>query len=94
MIGRANVTILGSTPSRTAQDADADHNGNPRSGTVVDRGVTAVYHSDFFLQGEDQNLICLLLSAKYRLHIFTAHGGLQGTTKPTHYFVVHDEIGL
>jgi hypothetical protein len=25
---------------------------------------------------------------------FTAHGGLQGTTKPTHYFVVHEEIGF
>ncbi|KAK7467442.1 hypothetical protein VKT23_004496 [Stygiomarasmius scandens] len=49
----------------------ADNNGNPKAGTVVDRGVTAVYHFDFFLQ---------------------AHGGLQGTTKPTHYFVVHDEI--
>lgn len=23
-----------------------------------------------------------------------AHGGLQGTTRPTHYFVVHDEIGF
>jgi len=53
--------------------ANADHNGNPRPGTVVDRGVTSVYHFDFFLQ---------------------AHGGLQGTTKPTHYFVVHDEIGF
>ncbi|THU88586.1 argonaute-like protein [Dendrothele bispora CBS 962.96] len=49
----------------------ADNNGNPKAGTVVDRGVTAVYHFDFFLQ---------------------AHGGLQGTTKPTHYYVVHDEI--
>jgi hypothetical protein len=55
------------------EEANADHNGNPRPGTVVDRGVTAVYHFDFFLQ---------------------AHGGLQGTTKPTHYFVVHDEIGF
>jgi len=55
------------------EEANADQNGNPRPGTVVDRGVTAVYHFDFFLQ---------------------AHGGLQGTTKPTHYFVVHDEIGF
>ncbi|GJE86301.1 argonaute-like protein [Phanerochaete sordida] len=47
--------------------------GNPKPGTVVDRGVTAVYEFDFFLQ---------------------AHGGLQGTTRPTHYYVVHDEIGF
>ncbi|KAF9467172.1 argonaute-like protein [Collybia nuda] len=53
--------------------ANADHNGNPKAGTVVDRGVTAVYNFDFFLQ---------------------AHGGLQGTTRPTHYYVVHDEIGF
>ncbi|KAF8065231.1 argonaute-like protein [Lyophyllum atratum] len=53
--------------------ANADHNGNPKAGTVVDRGVTAIYHFDFFLQ---------------------AHGGLQGTTRPTHYYVVHDEIGF
>lgn len=49
----------------------ADKDGNPRPGTVVDRGVTAIYDFDFFLQ---------------------AHGGLQGTTRPTHYSVVHDEI--
>ncbi|PSR75783.1 hypothetical protein PHLCEN_2v8900 [Hermanssonia centrifuga] len=54
-----------------AQQAAGD--GNPRPGTVVDRGVTAVYEFDFFLQ---------------------AHGGLQGTTRPTHYYVVHDEIGF
>ncbi|KAG1737463.1 ribonuclease H-like domain-containing protein [Suillus paluster] len=52
---------------------DAANDGNPKPGTVVDRGVTAVYDFDFFLQ---------------------AHGGLQGTTKPTHYYVVHDEIGF
>jgi len=49
----------------------ADPNlGNPKPGTVVDKGVTGIYAFDFFLQ---------------------AHGGLQGTTRPTHYFVVHDE---
>ncbi|EIN14516.1 argonaute-like protein [Punctularia strigosozonata HHB-11173 SS5] len=53
--------------------ADADKDGNPRPGTVVDRGVTAIYEFDFFLQ---------------------AHGGLQGTTRPTHYYVVVNEIGF
>ncbi|KAF8895907.1 argonaute-like protein [Gymnopilus junonius] len=55
------------------EEANADQNGNPKAGTVVDRGVTAVYNFDFFLQ---------------------AHGGLQGTTKPTHYYVVYDSIGF
>lgn len=55
------------------EEGNADHNGNPRPGTVVDRGVTSVYNFDFFLQ---------------------AHGGLQGTTRPTHYYVVHDDIGF
>ncbi|TFY71790.1 hypothetical protein EVG20_g1213, partial [Dentipellis fragilis] len=51
----------------------ADRDGNPRPGTVVDRGITAVYEFDFFLQ---------------------AHGSLQGTTRPTHYFVVCNEMEL
>ncbi|KAI6038599.1 Piwi-domain-containing protein [Pisolithus marmoratus] len=55
------------------EESTAAGDGNPRPGTVVDRGVTAVYHYDFFLQ---------------------AHGGLQGTTRPTHYYVVHDENGF
>ena len=71
------------------EGANADQNGNPKAGTVVDRGVTDVYHFDFFLQGEYEILARLIV-----LNIFTAHGGLQGTTKPTHYFVVHDEIGF
>lgn len=53
------------------EEAHADRNGNPVAGTVVDRGITAVYDFDFYLQ---------------------AHGGLQGTTRPTHYYVVYDEI--
>ncbi|PCH34396.1 argonaute-like protein [Wolfiporia cocos MD-104 SS10] len=52
---------------------DADRLGNPRPGTVVDRGVTAVYDFDFYLQ---------------------AHGGLQGSTRPTHYYVLYDENGF
>ncbi|KAJ3894462.1 argonaute-like protein [Lentinula edodes] len=54
-------------------ERNADNNGNPKPGTVVDQGVTAVYNFDFFLQ---------------------AHGSLQGTARPTHYYVVHDEIGF
>lgn len=57
---------------------------------VVDRGVTSVYQYDFFLQGIPLShrprflfLICPL-----------AHAGLQGTTRPTHYYVVHDDIGF
>ncbi|KAI0080425.1 argonaute-like protein [Panus rudis PR-1116 ss-1] len=56
-----------------SESQHADRDGNPRPGTVVDRGITAVYDYDFFLQ---------------------AHGGLQGTTRPTHYYVVHDEMKL
>jgi eukaryotic translation initiation factor 2C len=33
------------------EEANADQNGNPKAGTVVDRGVTSVYNFDFFLQG-------------------------------------------
>ena len=35
-----------------AEAENADRNGNPRPGTVVDRGITAVYEFDFFLQGK------------------------------------------
>ncbi|KAI9821501.1 MAG: hypothetical protein M1832_003349 [Thelocarpon impressellum] len=52
---------------------DADRTGNPKNGTVVDRGITSHAQWDFFLQ---------------------AHTGLQGTVRPAHYVVVHDEIGL
>ena len=31
---------------------NADRNGNPRAGTVVDRGITAAHEFDFFLQGK------------------------------------------
>ena len=33
------------------ESGDADENGNLRPGTVVDRGITAVYDFDFYLQG-------------------------------------------
>ena len=33
------------------EEDNAAGDGNPRPGTVVDRGVTAIYDFDFFLQG-------------------------------------------
>ena len=45
--------------------------GNPKNGTVVDRGVTEARNWDFFLQ---------------------AHTAIQGTARPAHYYIVHDEI--
>lgn len=41
-------------------ESAADGNGNPKAGTVVDRGVTAVYEFDFFLQGIRSPFHCLL----------------------------------
>lgn len=32
------------------QEGTGDHLGNPKPGTVVDRGITAIYEFDFFLQ--------------------------------------------
>ena len=51
----------------------ADKNGNPRPGTVVDRGITAVYDFDFFLQGRGHpssgpplNILRLNLESSWR----------------------------
>lgn len=41
-------------------NAGADGKGNPKAGTVVDRGVTDIYHFDFFLQGWYTNSVELL----------------------------------
>jgi eukaryotic translation initiation factor 2C len=35
----------------------------------------------------------IYLTATYGTRLL-AHGGLQGSTRPTHYYVVHDEIGF
>ncbi|KAG6379433.1 ribonuclease H-like domain-containing protein [Boletus reticuloceps] len=74
---RPRFTIVVCSKSRhvrfypTEQD-NATRNGNPLPGTVVDRGITAIYDFDFFLQ---------------------SHGsGTQGIPRPTHYYVIHDEI--
>lgn len=69
----------------------ADHKSNPLPGTVVDRGITSVYLFDFFLQGK-----IFLRNSLYSKLIRTspAHGSIQGTAKPTHYHVIHDEMNF
>ena len=73
---KLTIVICGKRHHTRFFPTDAAHaaaDGNPRPGTVVDRGTAAIFEYDFYLQ---------------------AHGGLQGTTRPTHYYVVHDEIGI
>ncbi|KAI9796921.1 MAG: hypothetical protein M1825_006285 [Sarcosagium campestre] len=73
---KVSIIIVGKrhhTRFYPTKDEDGDRKGNPKNGTVVDRGVTSERHWDFYLQ---------------------AHTGLQGTTRPAHYIVVQDQIGL
>jgi eukaryotic translation initiation factor 2C len=70
----------------------ADRDGNPRPGTVVDGGVTAVYEYDFFLQGQLSGNQAPI--SNFVIFFNLAHGGLQGTARPIHYSVICDEIGF
>jgi hypothetical protein len=70
------IVVVGKRHHTRFYPVDDDHDGrtgNPKNGTVVDRGVTMERGWDMFLQ---------------------AHTGLQGTTRPAHYVVLIDEIGL
>lgn len=52
---KLTIVVCGKRHHTRFYPTDAEHaaaDGNPRPGTVVDRGVTAVYEYDFFLQGE------------------------------------------
>ena len=93
---KLTIVICGKRHHTRFFPTDAQHaanDGNPRPGTVVDRGITAVYEFDFFLQGKSLCDASCFLFDEYFFGVI-AHGGLQGTTKPTHYYVVHDEIGF
>ena len=54
---RHHTRFFPTTREHAAQD------GNPKPGTVVDRGITAVYEFDFFLQGAGCILSICLVSA-------------------------------
>ena len=67
------------------EEANADQNGNPRPGTVVDRGVTAIYHFDFFLQGKRSNFnsssfFCRLISSSQHMAGFKGRRNLRITS--------------
>lgn len=50
---KVSIIIVGKrhhTRFYPTKEADADRSGNPKNGTVVDRGVTSERHWDFFLQ--------------------------------------------
>jgi eukaryotic translation initiation factor 2C len=69
----------------------ADRNGNTRPGTVVDRGITAVYDHDFYLQGR---AVTTPVDNIHEILLHIAHGSILGTSHPVHYYVLHDEIGF
>lgn len=70
-----------------------DKNGNTRPGTVVDKGITAVYVLPYFIQLLCQLGRVFLYSFDFDFYL-QAHAGLQGHVKPTHYTVVYDESRL
>lgn len=64
------------------QGTDLKNNGNPKSGTVVDKGVTGVYTFDFFLQS-------------VRIYIISSIGVCADRTRLTAWCVViQDAIGM
>lgn len=74
------------------KNEDSDK-GNCKPGTVVDRGGKCLWI--LLLPNEPLMDILILVTSVYDHDFFLqAHAGLQGTTRPTHYTVVHDDIGL
>lgn len=73
-------------------DTLGDKNGNTRPGTVVDKGITAVYVS-LYRPFKRQLMHVLFVSFDFDFYL-QAHAGLQGHVKPTHYTVVYDESKL
>jgi eukaryotic translation initiation factor 2C len=62
--------------------------GNPKNGTVVDRGVTEARTWEYVTSCCNSVSITNMFLSWF----CQAHQGLQGTARPAHYVVVHDEL--
>jgi len=76
-------------PTTDKPDLTDVRSGNPKNGTIVDRGVTEVSSS---LPSTLFHYIANIYQARTWDWYLQSHTGLQGTARPGHYVVVSDEI--
>lgn len=89
------IIMIGGRRHRTkffpTEAASSDQHGNPRPGTVVDRGVTSIYGTQVLATFFPNTAKIFSLDFDFFLQ---SHYCMQGTARPTHYYVIHDEIGF